>query len=165
MHGRRAPLGTLAAAAVSGAVLVSSIVRGSEQEGAPPAVYTAEQAAEGRLAYARHCASCHMPDLTGANDVPPLARGTFLRTWGTRTTREFLEYASSTMPPGGPSLPAGTYAAIVAHVLKTNGAPAGTQVLTAETEVAIGTLRTPPARGAPEREGSAAPDRPSAAEP
>ena len=40
------------------------------QEAAPAPVFTAEQAAAGKAAYARTCAACHAPDLSGNNDAP-----------------------------------------------------------------------------------------------
>ena len=35
-------------------------------------VFTTEQADAGRVAYAKNCAACHMPDLSGDNEKPPL---------------------------------------------------------------------------------------------
>src|SRR5262249_58604671 len=43
-----------------------------------PSVFTVDQAAAGRAAYQANCASCHMPDLAGRNEAPPLAGGTFM---------------------------------------------------------------------------------------
>jgi mono/diheme cytochrome c family protein len=64
---------TLAAVGVSGAVLFA--------RQASESVFTAEQAAAGRAAYAKHCASCHMPDLSGNTEIPPLAGAVFIGTW------------------------------------------------------------------------------------
>jgi mono/diheme cytochrome c family protein len=66
-------------------------------------VFTLEQAEEGRAAYARHCASCHMPDLSGDNERPPLVGASFMTTWGSRSTKEFLAYMSGAMPYGAPA--------------------------------------------------------------
>src|ERR671938_1174664 len=78
----------------------------------PPGIYTAEQATAGAAAYKAACASCHMPDLGGRNEAPPLAGGTFLNAWRTRTTRDLVEYMQATMPPNAPSLAADQYLAI-----------------------------------------------------
>ena len=66
----------------------------------PPrsSVFTTAQAEAGRVAYAKHCASCHMPDLSGDNERPPLVGASFMTTWGSRSTKEFLVYMSGAMP-------------------------------------------------------------------
>ena len=97
-----------------------------------PAGYTASQAAEGMAAYQGNCASCHLPDLAGRNEAPPLAGGNFMNAWGSRTTAELIQYIQASMPPssrGG--LSEETYANIVAFFLQANGAPAGDRPLAA----------------------------------
>ena len=103
-------------------------------------VFTLEQAEEGRAAYARHCASCHMPDLSGDNERPPLVGASFMTTWGSRSTKEFLAYMSGAMPYGAPALDADTYASLTAYILRSNGATAGEERLSASTDVAIGSV-------------------------
>jgi len=103
-------------------------------------VFTTEQAEAGRVAYAKHCASCHMPDLSGDNERPPLVGASFMTTWGSRSTREFLAYMSGAMPYGAPALDAESYATLTAFILRSNGASAGSQALTASTDVSIGSV-------------------------
>ena len=122
----------------TGVVLATAFVASAGQT-APP-VFTAGQAAAGKAAFAKACASCHMADLSGANEVPPLAGGTFVSTWGRRTTKELFDYVSGAMPPGGPAQTKETYEALLAYILQSNGAPAGTATLTESTEVLIGAL-------------------------
>ena len=105
---------------------------------APAPVFTAQQATAGRNAYATSCASCHMPDLSGSNDTPPLAGPVFMSTWRARTTKDLLEYLSASMPPGGASLSTETYESITAYILEANGASAGETPFRATTAVAIG---------------------------
>ena len=58
------------------------------------AIYTGQQAAQqigsqataGAALYQANCAGCHMPDLGGRNEAPPLAGANFMTTWGTRST-------------------------------------------------------------------------------
>ena len=83
--------------------------------------YTAEQAAAGKVEYAKNCASCHMPDLSGNNEVPPLAGAAFKSTWGSRSTKDLLDYMSASMPYGGPSLSGESYVSIAAYILQYNG--------------------------------------------
>jgi alcohol dehydrogenase (cytochrome c) len=118
------------------------------EQPAATALYTTEQAAAGRAAYAVNCAACHMPDMSGRNEASPLAGPNFVNTWRARSTRELFEYISTTMPPGNPNLGADTYLAITAYILQANGAVAGTQPFVATTAVAIGSIAAPGAAGA-----------------
>jgi len=102
------------------------------------AVFTEQQAADGGVAYAKHCASCHLPDLSGNSEIPPLAGATFVDTWRSRTTKDLRDYMSAAMPYGAPSLEADTYTVITAYVLQVNGAVAGDEKLAASTAVPIG---------------------------
>jgi PQQ-dependent dehydrogenase (methanol/ethanol family) len=124
-------------AAVAAASTAFGIMAGAQQ---PPPVYTTEQAAAGRTAYQANCASCHMPDLAGRNEAPPLAGGSFLNTWRARTTRELLDYMSGTMPPGGASLSDEQYLAITSYILQSNGAAPGARPLLPATAATIGAI-------------------------
>lgn len=103
-------------------------------------VFTTEQADAGRVAYLKHCASCHMPDLSGDNERPPLVGAGFMTTWGTRSTKEFLTYMSGAMPYGAAALDADTYASLTAYILRSNGASPGARPLSASTDVPIGSV-------------------------
>jgi enamine deaminase RidA (YjgF/YER057c/UK114 family) len=108
------------------------------QRQAPVAsVFTAEQATAGRAAYAKHCASCHMPDLSGNTEVPPLAGAAFIDTWGARTTKQLFDYSAEAMPYGAPSLSEESYTAITAYILQVNGGVAGTNALSSSTVAPI----------------------------
>ena len=85
-------------------------------------VSQAQQGAVGKAAYTKSCASCHMPDLSGNAEIPPLAGELFTSTWGARTTKELLDYISASMPYGGPSLTTEAYESITAYILEFNGA-------------------------------------------
>ena len=103
------------------------------RQAARPAVYSAAQATAGQASYQANCASCHQPALGGQNEAPPLAGTNFMTTWGKRTTKDLLDYMAATMPPGKPSLAEAEYLNITAFILQVNGAPAGTQAITAAT--------------------------------
>ena len=122
-----ATAGSLIVALVGSEVRVSA---GQAATGQPtPPVFTAEQASAGKVAYSRSCAKCHMPDLGGTPDAPPLSGNRFLDTWRSRTTKQLFDFVLGAMPPGGPSIngdiQADTYAAILAYVLQSNGASPG----------------------------------------
>jgi mono/diheme cytochrome c family protein len=132
------------------AVLVGSgvvLIAGRQVPAAP--VFTTEQATAGRTTYAKHCASCHMPDLSGNVEYPPLAGTAFISTWGTRSTKDFYDYMSAAMPYGGPSLSVEEYTAILAYILEVNGAVAGAHALSASTAVPIGSVTSPPTSASP----------------
>jgi alcohol dehydrogenase (cytochrome c) len=118
-------------------VIGAAIVAGQQPQ---TSIYTADQAAAGRAAYQANCAGCHMPDLAGRNEAPPLAGVNFLNTWRARTTRDLFDYMSATMPPNVASLAADQYLAITAFILQSNGAPAGAQPFTSNVAVPIGSI-------------------------
>ena len=126
----------VAAASVAAALAVSDTTMAGQKETADP-VFTAEQAAAGKTAYGKSCAACHMPDLGGNPDAPPLAGTRFLDTWRTRTTKELFDFVSGSMPPGGSSMTPESYAAILAYVLQSNGAVSGTTRFAASTAVPL----------------------------
>ena len=121
------------------ALILGAVLAGQQP---PTPVFTAAQADAGRAAYQASCAGCHMPDLTGRNEAPPLAGANFMNTWRTRSTRDLFEYMSATMPPDAPSLAADQYLAITAFILQSNGATPGAQAFTPTTGVAIGSIAT-----------------------
>src|SRR4051812_12311813 len=92
----------IASAMAAGAItlLGTFLVAAGTQDRSEP-VFTSDQAATGKVAFSKHCASCHMPDLSGDNDVPQLAGANFMNTWRRRSTRDLLDYMSTAMPPGG----------------------------------------------------------------
>ena len=130
-----------------------------------PSVYTAAQATAGQALYQANCASCHVPDLSGRNEAPPLAGANFMTTWRGQTTRDLVEYMQATMPPGQPSLAESAYLDITAFILQSNGAAAGAQALAAATATPIGTIATGvraaarPAPAGPAGRAAAAPPR------
>jgi alcohol dehydrogenase (cytochrome c) len=130
-----AGLRSLLAIAVQGLVLGSAFA----QQG----TYTAQQAAAGLASYRVNCAGCHLPDLHGLNEAPPLAGADFMRAWGGRTIHELVSFMRATMPqpPGTPgSLGEQTYVNLAAFLLQANGAPSGTSALGAAAEVVIGSV-------------------------
>lgn len=134
--------GAVAAALVAWS---AALVAAGEQAPAPAAsVFTVKQAAAGKVAYAKSCASCHMPDLSGNSEIPALAGTAFKEMWGTRSTKDLFDYLAAAMPYGAASLTVDEYRAITAYMLQVNGAAAGEQELTASTAVTISSLMLPP---------------------
>ena len=106
----------------------------------PARVFTASQAQAGKAAFEKNCAVCHMRDLSGDMDAPPLAGSQFMSGWRSRNTKDLFQYMSTAMPPGSSPLPADTYTSITAYILQSNGAAAGPDSLTTTTTVSIGTV-------------------------
>ena len=140
---------------------VLTISAGQAPTAAP--IFTTAQAAAGQASYQANCASCHLPDLVGQNEAPPLAGANFMTTWRARTARDLIDYMQATMPPGRPSLAEGDYVNIAAFILRSNGAAAGDEPLRRSAAVAIGSVATGqraaarPAGG----DGDGAPARPA----
>jgi mono/diheme cytochrome c family protein len=93
-------------------------------------VYTDAQASRGQALYAQRCAGCHGPALAGAQ-APPLAGDAFTSKFRSEPLSALFIKIRYTMPPptppnaGAAQLTSEQGADLVAHVLKTNGFPAG----------------------------------------
>lgn len=140
----RAFLLAFAASASATAIVTRGETLVAGQQASPPAVFTEQQASAGKSEYAKHCASCHMPDLSGNGEISALAGPTFIETWGPRSTKQFFDYISAAMPYGAPSLTIAAYTDITAFILQSNGAVAGENALTASTAVVIGDVVATP---------------------
>ena len=88
--------------------------------------FTAEQAKRGKVAYDANCVSCHGQNLISATYGTPLAGPYFDNKWRGRTVGALYAHARDRMPPSRPgTLPAETYADLVAYMLEVNGVLAG----------------------------------------
>jgi S-disulfanyl-L-cysteine oxidoreductase SoxD len=113
-------------------------------------VYTAAQAERGGTAYAQACGSCHADDLRGRSTAPSLIEESFLFLWSDMSVGDLFERTRMLMPSDRPgSLPAGTYADIMAFIAQKNGFPPGTTELGTDVgalkQILI-TEKRPPAR-------------------
>ena len=128
-----APLRTLAAIAFAGLILAAGEEGGRTVWGG---VYTEAQADRGALAYQASCQSCHGGQLGGQGEAKPLTGASFLSNWNGLSVGDLFERVRTTMPMNAPkSLSRGTYADILAYVLKFNGFPAGAAELPARAEM------------------------------
>ena len=145
---RTRPLASVASLAAVGLALGIAAPAGAQP--AEGGAFLDAQAASGRTAYGRSCASCHGTTLRGAVHGPDLTGPSFLSNWGSQTAAALYEYVRAEMPPGlGGSLPSGTYLSIVAYLLQVNGHAAGPQALTADAVGIVGEPGVAPARAAP----------------
>jgi mono/diheme cytochrome c family protein len=130
----------------------ASVLVAGRQNPAPAAsrtvwdgVFTEAQAARGRGQFAEHCAECHGAALEGGQ-AKALSGVRFWTDFQETPVDYLLRQISTNMPFSedgslAGSLPAAGYADIVAHVLKTNGFPAGQQELTRESVAGVQIVR------------------------
>src|SRR6266851_4350146 len=125
------------------AVIGISVAVTAAQQSARTGPFTAEQVASGRALYQSTCSTCHLPDMKGTFEAPPLSGANFMNMWRNRPTSDLFSRIRNTMPITNPgSLSDQDAANLVAFILQANGAKAGTQPLTAETLVPIGAVAT-----------------------
>jgi mono/diheme cytochrome c family protein len=137
---KEAMLATAATCAIAISVITSLWRSASAEEVELARVFTTAQATAGKAAFEKHCAACHMRDLSGDADAPQLAGTQFMSTWRTRSTKDLFQYMSTAMPPGSSPLSADVYTSITAYVLQSNGAAAGPEPLTTTSAVPIGSV-------------------------
>ena len=101
-----------------------------------PALYTADQATEGAIAYGQNCAMCHGPLLDGQSggySGPALKGLDFADPSYDFHISDIFNFVAKLMPPGTPgSLTHDQDVLIMAYLLQQNGYPPGTQALTYE---------------------------------
>jgi mono/diheme cytochrome c family protein len=115
-------------------------------------VFTDAQAARGASVYGQRCAGCHGPALTGGQ-APPLEGAAFRSRWRQEPLSALFIKIRFTMPPqpldgaNVQNLTPEQGADLVAHVLKSNGFPAGATEFAAAGAV-TSTIGWPPAPAA-----------------
>ena len=109
---------------------------------APLATYETAQAEAGAEAYRAKCAPCHMADLSGGVEGPPLSGQYFASMWGGRSVTELLTFVRNNMPlRQRGSLDEETALALIAYLLAKNGVPAGDAPLAAGSAGVIAPAR------------------------
>jgi alcohol dehydrogenase (cytochrome c) len=114
------------AAVVIAAGISAGAARAQQFNSRSIATFTAAQAAAGKAAYAKSCASCHGQNLNGSEFAGALSGLTFSQNWGAKTAAELFTYINTKMPPAQPgSLGDETNVQIVAYLLQANGTQPG----------------------------------------
>ncbi|HTC54510.1 MAG TPA: PQQ-binding-like beta-propeller repeat protein [Steroidobacteraceae bacterium] len=110
---------------------------------APLASFTPEQAAQGKIAYAAQCGSCHGKNLSGSEFATPLNGTAFSLNWGGKPADALFTFIRTRMPPAAiGSLTPDATAGLLAYLLQVNGAKAGAAPLAADAST-LGALRIP----------------------
>ena len=148
---RARALSTAAPVVFSSALVFSAMLHGS-QSGGPAAarsvwdgVFTEAQAERGRGFFLEHCASCHGAELEG-REHKALKGDRFWADWQETTVDYLFDQTRTSMPFSEDGSLAGTlgtrtYADIVAHILHTNGFPAGPGELSLESSAGVQIVR------------------------
>ena len=103
-------------------------------------VFTADQAAQGKVLFNAKCAICHGAEMNGAEMAPALAGGAFIANWAGVPVKDLAVRIHSTMPANDPgSLSGQETALVIAYILSFNQFPAGTASLPLD-EVALGQI-------------------------
>ena len=96
-------------------------------------VYTAGQAARGKVVYDTSCGACHLPDMSGSDEARPLAGDRFMQDWREDTLHTLFVRIRNLMPFDEPAtLAEDAYLDSVAYILEYNGFPPGDRELTPE---------------------------------
>ena len=99
----------------------------------PPAIYTADQATQGQLAYYQNCAMCHGPNLDGqlgGYSGPALKGADFADPSYDFHVSDIFNFVAKLMPAATPgSLTHDQDVQIMAFILQQNGYPAGDKAL------------------------------------
>jgi mono/diheme cytochrome c family protein len=108
-------------------------------------VFTTAQADRGNTFFQANCAECHGGNLEGG-EGKPLRGDQFWNDWREQTVGDLLTYVSKNMPFSENGSLAGTlgtstYVDIVAHILRANELPVGTQELTEASSVGVKIIR------------------------
>jgi S-disulfanyl-L-cysteine oxidoreductase SoxD len=98
-------------------------------------IYTDAQAKRGQAVYEEQCASCHSPDLKGADQAPALVGTDFNAEWNDVAINDLFERISATMPADKPgTMKPEQVADVIAFVLNKGGFPTGDGELPAQTD-------------------------------
>lgn len=125
--------GTVLAAAMLCAAVAGMAAGGQAAASIWDGVYTEAQATRGQQRYKASCETCHSEDLLG-DSGPALVGEPFLQRWNGSSVNDMLAALRQTMPQDSPdSLGTPGYVDLIAFLLKSNSAPAGSAELSTET--------------------------------
>jgi mono/diheme cytochrome c family protein len=125
----RPALGAVLAVSAIGFLLAASIsIEAQATRTLQDGVFSDAQATRGQALYTQRCAGCHGPDLSGGAQAPPLQGQAFRFKWRQEPLSALFIKIRYTMPPNADDaakLTAEQGADLVAHMVKSNGFPAG----------------------------------------
>ncbi len=127
------PLGIVSLVIVAAAALaaytvgsLSSVRAAAAPKTTKDGIFSPDQAKRGKAGYGQSCSACHMDDLSGSGQAPPLAGDEFMDSWDGHSVAELFDIVQNTMPLDKPgSLSADDSLDIVTYLLQANDFPAG----------------------------------------
>ena len=119
------------------ALLLATSARTASSQAMPSVwdgIYTVDQAQRGKEQYQKSCSACHGPNMEGQGMAAALSGETFRTSWSGKSVFDLIIRIQTTMPQDDPgSLSAAASRDIVAFVIQTNGFPAGTSEIMADS--------------------------------
>jgi mono/diheme cytochrome c family protein len=98
-------------------------------------IYTDAQARRGQAVYDELCVSCHLRDLTGADQAPGLVGPDFNNQWSDMSIHDLFERTRISMPADNPgTMKPEQVADVLAFVLSKGGFPAGEAELPSQAD-------------------------------
>jgi len=98
-------------------------------------IYTDAQARRGQAVYDELCMSCHLRDLTGADQSPGLVGPDFNNQWNDLSIHDLFERTRISMPADKPgTMKPEQVADVLAFILSKGGFPAGETELPAQAD-------------------------------
>jgi S-disulfanyl-L-cysteine oxidoreductase SoxD len=98
-------------------------------------IYTDAQARRGQAVYDELCVSCHLRDLTGADQAPGLVGPDFNNQWNDMSIHDLFERTRISMPADNPgTMKPEQVADVLAFVLSKGGFPAGEAELPSQAD-------------------------------
>jgi len=130
------------------ALLAAMMLAGAQAHTTRDGVFTDAQAKRGEDVYARACASCHAPDLSGSGQAPPLADADFAKEWDGQPLADLFERIRTTMPADAPgALKPAEVADVMALLLSKARMPAGSTELPGDAAALKTITYAAPTRG------------------
>jgi mono/diheme cytochrome c family protein len=131
--------GVAAIAVCASAVLLSGFLHPSvfaqSQSSTRDGVYTADQAAQGKLLYQKTCATCHGPALLGSGKNAPLVGDVFLGHWLDQSMADLFMKTNTSMPASAPgTMSPDETAQVLAYILSENKFQPGSKPLPADPD-------------------------------
>jgi mono/diheme cytochrome c family protein len=115
-------MGQKTALVVCAAAFIGSLSLAAQERTAGEGVYTSAQAMRGATVFQTSCATCHQTD----GIAPSLTGDRFERFWTDASLNSLFTQIRTAMPRNAPgSLSESAYVDVVAHLLASNGFPAG----------------------------------------
>lgn len=98
-------------------------------------VYTADQAAQGKILYQKTCATCHGPALLGGGKNAPLIGDVFLGHWIDQSMADLFMKTNTSMPASAPgTMSPDETAQVLAYILSENKFQPGPKPLPADPD-------------------------------